>query len=230
MVACSAGAPALPERRPLITRPAGTRCRSSARRRCRTRGDRDEAGQVLVLGPQAVQHPRAHRRPDEVRRAAVQEQRRRAVGDPFGVQRVDEAQVVDVPADLGKQLRDPAAASGRAGRTSRAASSRAASRRRVPVLAMHAGVVERHLLAVVLRPAAACSRTNRPGSRPPCMNRKITRLARGGKCGAVREARRRDARLADGLLMRPAPTRPGSQSRTRRLAETGVENIHCRGS
>ena len=131
--------------------PAGTRCRSCAAPPLPADGrDRDEAGQVLVLGAQAVEHPRAHRRPDEVRRAGVQEQRRRAVGDALGVQRVEEAEVVDVPVDLGEQVRRPAAASGRAARTSRAASSPAASSRACPVLASSAGVVERHHLAVVL--------------------------------------------------------------------------------
>ena len=104
IVASAAGPPALPSARALVDggqegvavvpRPAVAR----------RRADRDEAGQVLVLGAQAVEHPRAHRRPDVGRRPAVQEQRRRAVRDALGVHRVDEAEVVDVPVDLGEEV------------------------------------------------------------------------------------------------------------------------------
>ena len=63
-----------------------------------TRGGRDrhEARQIGVLRAETVENPGAHRRPDEVRRPAMQEQGGRPVGDAFGVHRVDEAEIVDV--------------------------------------------------------------------------------------------------------------------------------------
>src|SRR5207244_10020945 len=48
-------------------------------------GDGDEAGEVFILAAQAIGDPRAHRRADEVGGAAVQEERRGAVGDAYGL-------------------------------------------------------------------------------------------------------------------------------------------------
>ena len=76
----------------------------------RRRTDRHEAGEVLVLRPEPVKHPRSHRRPDRVRGPAMEEKRRRPVRHPLGVHRVDEAEVVGMPADLGEERRAPAPA------------------------------------------------------------------------------------------------------------------------
>ena len=55
----------------------------------------DEAGQVLVLGAQAVGDPRAHARPRQRALAAVHQQQRRLVVRDVGVHRADDADVVD---------------------------------------------------------------------------------------------------------------------------------------
>ena len=61
----------------------------------RAAGDQhDEAGQVLVLGAQAVGDPRAHRRAARPRRAGEDQQLGRGVVELVGVHRVDEAQLV----------------------------------------------------------------------------------------------------------------------------------------
>ena len=57
---------------------------------------RDEAGQILVLGPQAVGEPRAHAGPHQPRLAAVHQQQRRLVIGHVGVHRADDGDVVDV--------------------------------------------------------------------------------------------------------------------------------------
>ena len=64
----------------------------------RRRVDRDVAGQILVLGAQAVQQPGPHRRPRErgERRAGVQLNHRLRVGRRVGVQAAEEAELVDV--------------------------------------------------------------------------------------------------------------------------------------
>ena len=74
------------------------------------RGDRDEAGQVAVFGPQSVRDPRPQRRSHEIGRAGVQPQSGLAVGAAFGVHAVDHAQVVHMPGDVRKQFGDPATA------------------------------------------------------------------------------------------------------------------------
>ena len=57
---------------------------------------RDEAGQVLILGAQAVQHPRADARPRLHRVAAVHQHQRRLVIRHLGVHRADHGDVVGV--------------------------------------------------------------------------------------------------------------------------------------
>ena len=61
----------------------------------RRRRQHHERRQILILRAQPVAHPRAHRRPNEIRRAGVQKQRRRAVGDALRVHAVQEAEVID---------------------------------------------------------------------------------------------------------------------------------------
>lgn len=48
------------------------------------RADRDESGQILVLGPQAIDHPGTYRGPNECNRTRMQKQRGRPVSDAFG--------------------------------------------------------------------------------------------------------------------------------------------------
>ncbi len=69
--------------------------------------DGDEAGQVVVLGPEAVERPRPQRGPDELRAAGVQHQIGLRMGRQVGVHAADDAQLVGMRGDLGEQLRDP---------------------------------------------------------------------------------------------------------------------------
>ncbi len=55
---------------------------------------RHEAGQVLVLGAQAVEQPRSHARPNRLHVAAGHHQQRRLMVGHVGVHRADDAQVV----------------------------------------------------------------------------------------------------------------------------------------
>ena len=57
--------------------------------------EHDEAGQVLVLGAQAVGQPRAQARPDRLHVAGVHQQQGALVGGAVGVHRADDAEVVD---------------------------------------------------------------------------------------------------------------------------------------
>ncbi len=70
------------------------------------RGDRDEAGQILVFRPEAVSDPGPHTRPDEGIAACVKFQKGTAVPRIRTVHRVDDAQVVDLTGQVGKQLAD----------------------------------------------------------------------------------------------------------------------------
>ena len=70
----------------------------------------DEAGQVLVLGAQAVGDPRAHRRAAGPRRAGVQEQLGRRVVELVGVHRRMIASSSATLGDVRQQLGDPRAA------------------------------------------------------------------------------------------------------------------------
>ncbi len=71
---------------------------------------RDEAGEVLVLGPQAVQDPGPDARPGLHRVAAVHQHQRRLVIGHLGVHRADDGDVVDVLSRAGENLAhlDPA--------------------------------------------------------------------------------------------------------------------------
>ena len=71
---------------------------------------RDEAGEVLVLGAQAVERPRPQRRPDELRVARVHHQVGLRMGGQVGVHAPDHAELVGMAGDLGKELGDPLAA------------------------------------------------------------------------------------------------------------------------
>ena len=55
----------------------------------------DEAGQVLVLGAQAVGQPGTHARPNRLHVAGVHHQQARLVIGIVGVHRADDADVVD---------------------------------------------------------------------------------------------------------------------------------------
>lgn len=71
--------------------------------------DGDEAGEVFVFGAQAVGDPAPHGGADEVGGAGVEEEGGGAVGHALGVHGVDEAEVVDVLGNMGKEGADPAA-------------------------------------------------------------------------------------------------------------------------
>ena len=68
--------------------------------------DGDEAGEVFVFGAESVGDPTAHGRADEVGRAGVKEEGGGSVRDAFGVHGVDEAEVIDVLADVWKKFAD----------------------------------------------------------------------------------------------------------------------------
>ena len=68
------------------------------------RGEHDEPRQVLILAPQAVDQPRAHRRPAGNRRAGVHEGVGRIVVDGLGLHRADDAEIVGDRADVREQL------------------------------------------------------------------------------------------------------------------------------
>ncbi len=110
--------------------------------------DRDEAGQVFVFGSQAVDDPGAHRRAKQVRGAAMKEERRGSMGDAFGVHAVQEAEIIDVAGHVRKQLGDPAAGFAVLGEFPGRLHD---SLRRIAFAGVGslAGVVKRHLLAIV---------------------------------------------------------------------------------
>ena len=65
---------------------------------------RDEAGQVGVLTPQAVQRPGPDRRAHELEAAGVHLHERLRVIRQVGVHAVDETEVVGVPGQVGEDL------------------------------------------------------------------------------------------------------------------------------
>ena len=74
--------------------------------------DGDERGQILVLGSQAIRHPGTHARPNELIAPGVELEQRAAVGWVRAMDRPQNAEVVDMLGDIGKQLahRQPALA------------------------------------------------------------------------------------------------------------------------
>ena len=123
----------------------------------RQRGaNRDEAGQVLILGAQAIGDPRAHAGTDERVAAGVQFQQRPAVAAVRAVHRMDDAQFVGHARDVRKQFADPGAA----------LAVLLELPRRLQQVAGLAGDDARlgkgQRLAVIAGQAAACSRTCRP--------------------------------------------------------------------
>ena len=71
------------------------------------RFDRHEARQVGVFSPQAVQHPRADRRPVKRDTAGVQLREGCPVLGTVAVHAVEQAKVVGVPGGVWKQVADP---------------------------------------------------------------------------------------------------------------------------
>ena len=65
---------------------------------------RHEAGEILVLGAQAIGHPRAGRRPDQPRIAAVHQHQRRLVVGNVGMHRPHDEQPVGVAGHVGKEV------------------------------------------------------------------------------------------------------------------------------
>ncbi len=66
----------------------------------------DEAGQVLVLGAQAVEEPGTHGRADRLRVAAGHHEQRRLMVGRVGVHGADDADVVDASGHAGVHLAD----------------------------------------------------------------------------------------------------------------------------
>ena len=73
----------------------------------RWRRERDEAGQVLVLAAEAVERPRAERRPDELERAGVHLQERLRMRGQVGLHRAQQAELVGMLRDVREELGDP---------------------------------------------------------------------------------------------------------------------------
>jgi hypothetical protein len=71
------------------------------------RADGDEAGQVLVLGAQAVEGPGAHRWPFELKDARVHLQESLRVGWHVGVHAAEETKLVGLFGKFGEQLGHP---------------------------------------------------------------------------------------------------------------------------
>ena len=76
----------------------------------RGRAEGDQAGEVLVLGSKAVEHPRAHRGPGKLEDPRVQLEKRLGMVREVGLHAIDDAEGVGMLGDLGKQVRDPEAA------------------------------------------------------------------------------------------------------------------------
>ena len=74
------------------------------------RAERDEAGEVLILGAQAVQYPGAHRRPHELEATGVQLQKTLGMRRYGGVHAVKQAEVVGVFGQAREQLGNSQAA------------------------------------------------------------------------------------------------------------------------
>ena len=77
----------------------------ATRLRSRTHGH--EARQVLVLRPQSVDQPRSEARSGGLEVSQVHHQDRPGMFGDVGVHRMDEAQFVDVLADMREQVADP---------------------------------------------------------------------------------------------------------------------------
>src|SRR5690606_6478523 len=71
------------------------------------RGDRDKAGQVLVLRAQPVERPGAERGTDELERAGVQLQEGLRMRGKVRLHGANDAEIVRVPGDLGKEVGYP---------------------------------------------------------------------------------------------------------------------------
>ena len=69
----------------------------------------DKAGQVLVLAPQPVGHPRAHARTSEARAARLQEKLAGRVVELVGVHRLQDRHLVHDPGEVRQQVRDDGA-------------------------------------------------------------------------------------------------------------------------
>ena len=72
--------------------------------------DGDEAGQVLILGSEPVQDPRAHARAFELEHAGVELQQRGAMIHAIADHGADYAEVVDAGGDVGEKVADRDAA------------------------------------------------------------------------------------------------------------------------
>ena len=142
----------------------------------------DEAGQILVLGAQAVGEPRAHAGADQPGVAAVHQQQRRLVVRHVGVHRADDADVVDATRRrAAKMLADFDAALAVLLELERRG-------KRGAGLALGRQVADRQRLAGVLVERGLGSNVSTCDG-PPFMNRWMTRLALAGKCGRLRRER-----------------------------------------
>ena len=141
--------------------------------------DGDEAGQILVLGSEPVEHPGAHARALELEHAGVELQQRGAVIDAIADHRADHAKVVHARGDIRKQRADRNAALAvlleRPWRLHQAADI---------VLAERQAALERHRLAVILVQARLW--IERVDARRPAVHeQEDDAFDRGGSWGAL---------------------------------------------
>ena len=171
------------------------------------RAEHDEAGQVLVLGAQAEGQPRAEAGPDRLHVARVHHEQRGLVVGIVGVQRADDAQVVDAAGEVREQLGDLDAALAVGPRLERRRHEPAALGRWVST-AIAWGRWPAYLASIGLGSnVSTCDG-------PPFMNRKMTRFARAGKCGGRGASGFEGTSASDGLWLcaGPAPRAPASAS------------------
>ena len=181
----------------------------------------DEAGQVLVLGAQAVGHPRAEARPRQAGLAAVHQHQRRLVIRHVGVHRADDAHVVGM---LRRRL-------GKSSLTS------------MPLLPYFANLKGDANAAPVLRSVRRLFGSGLPCvlverrlgvegvdvAGPPFMNRWMTRFALAGKCGVRGASGSRRAvgvTAAAGVAEQPGEAErghahAGAARRSRRVRRSG---------
>ena len=205
---------AVPQRRPDRRRHVGA--------------EHDVAGQVLVLGAEAVGEPRAERRTADLDVAGVHHQHRRLVVRDVGVHRADHADVVGARADVREELADLEAALAVALERERRLHQRAglalgrdgAARQRLAVV-----LVEHRLRieAVDLRqPAVHEQEDDVLGARGMVQARRRRGRRPSARCASSAADSECDTRPANASMPKPLPMR---QSASRRV--TGGRRDRC---
>ena len=196
--------------------------RRAAARAARAGLQHDEPRQVARLAADAVGDPGPHARPAELRRAGVHEQLGRAVVEHVGRHRPHDADVVGDRRQVRQALGDRLPALAVLGELALRAQQLG-----VPLDEREPLVRDERLRESPGRPSS-CSfglwSNSSSWLGPPAMNRKMTFLACGGKCGG-RAASGSLPRSFGGLRLpiplraaRPAPSRPGRRRTAGRSA------------